>query len=347
MVYLLGTGRPLLGAFQSGGDVHLLSVLRPVVKRFIKQLVVFLVLVTGSLACSLFFVPSRAMSESILKMAPAKVAMVRDAPSPRIIFVGGSNLSMGLNSQVIAETFGLPVVNMGLHGGLGLFYMLEEVRPHVKADDIVVLVPEYEHFFGNLFYGNKEVLGVVFEIMPEKREYVSLTQWSHLVKYVPGYAARKLVNLVFGRATQKALQQTDSCVEFNAYGDYIGHWNRPSEMVVPSKELKATVQLCPEYFDILSAFVREARAKGAQVVIVPPCLQATSFDNMKPVIMKIENEFRKRDLPLIVPASLYRMDDAFCSGTPYHLNKPGVDRRTGLLTQNLSEVLRNVNRQDR
>lgn len=335
----------MLGALQPCGNVHLLSVLRPVVKRFIKQLAVFLLLIIGSLACSLFFVPSRAMSASILKMAPVKVAMVRDTPSPRILLVGGSNLSMGLNSQPIAETFGLPVVNMGLHGGLGLFYMLEEVRPHVKSGDLVVLAPEYEHFFGDLFYGNKEVLGVVFEIMPEKRKYVSRTQWAYLLKYMPNYSARKLSNLVSGLLNSKAVPTADRCQGFNAYGDYIGHWNQPSELVVPSQAPKATVRLRPQYFDVLSAFIFETQAKGARVFIVPPCLQATSFDAMEPLITRIENEFRARELPLITPMRRYRMDDALCSGTPYHLNKTGVDRRTSLMIQNLSEMLRNANRQ--
>ena len=63
-------------------------------KRFLSQATLFFLLLAGSLIYAAFFVPSREMRESMLQMVPIKNAMLRDTPSPRIIFVGGSNLSM-------------------------------------------------------------------------------------------------------------------------------------------------------------------------------------------------------------------------------------------------------------
>ena len=307
-------------------------------KRFLSQATLFFLLLAGSLIYAAFFVPSREMRESMLQMVPIKNAMLRDTPSPRIIFVGGSNLSMGLNSEAIAKAFEMPVVNMGLHGGLGLLYMLNEVQPYVRRGDIVVLVPEYEHFHGNLFYGNKEVLGVAFDIMPEKRCQIGFVQWIYLTKFVPNYAAKKLYYLVVNVFDGHSPSAVDACNDFNSYGDYIGHWYQNSETVIPLQPSEHPESLRSKYFEVVEGFVREIRSKDAQIFILPPCLQATSYDNMRFLIVMVENEYRNRGLPLIASTSRYRMADELCSGTPYHLNKKGVDERTRMLIRDLSNA---------
>jgi len=67
-----------------------------------------------------------------------KDRLLRDTPSPKIVFVGASNLAFGLDSERVQSAMRLPVVNLGLHGGVGLKYMLDSTRPYVKKGDIVV-----------------------------------------------------------------------------------------------------------------------------------------------------------------------------------------------------------------
>ena len=63
--------------------------------------------------------------------------------TPKMIFAGGSNLAFGINSQMIEEEFHLPVVNLGLHGGLGASFILEELRHVAKPGDRVFVSLEY------------------------------------------------------------------------------------------------------------------------------------------------------------------------------------------------------------
>ena len=46
----------------------------------------------------------------------------------KIILAGGSNLAFGIDSKQLEETLGMPVVNLGLHAGLGLHFILEELK---------------------------------------------------------------------------------------------------------------------------------------------------------------------------------------------------------------------------
>ena len=267
-------------------------------------------------------------------MAPVKVARLKSLPSPKIVLVGGSNLSMGLDCARIEKAFKRPVMNMGLHGGLGLGYMLAEVRPYIRSGDFVVLAPEYTHYHCESYYGNKEVLGVIFDVMPAKRKDVSARQWAHLLRYIPNYAAKKLMNSV-SRLT-KNVRQGEPCAQtFDAYGDAVGHWQQADMPVVPLAPCGRPSVVNPDYMDGVQAFVEEMQGRGAKVVILPPCCQATSFDNTKPLVSWVEEELRRRHLPLGAPMARYRMADNLCTGTPYHLNKKGVDLRTTLVIEDL------------
>ena len=64
----------------------------------------------------------------------------------RIIFVGGSNLTFGIDSTRLENELGVPTVNMGLQAGLGLDFILTDVKSKIVGDDLIVLSLEHEHF---------------------------------------------------------------------------------------------------------------------------------------------------------------------------------------------------------
>src|SRR5512133_2221049 len=43
------------------------------------------------------------------------IKLLENTPSPRIILVGGSNVSFGLDAELMQRTLGVPVINDGLH----------------------------------------------------------------------------------------------------------------------------------------------------------------------------------------------------------------------------------------
>ena len=76
-----------------------------------------------------------------------KQKLLKNTPGPKLVLVGGSNLAFGVDSEKIEQQTGMRVVNMGLHGGVGLPYMLSLALPELKSGDVVVVSPEYELFF--------------------------------------------------------------------------------------------------------------------------------------------------------------------------------------------------------
>ncbi len=47
-----------------------------------------------------------------------KLHRLHSSPSPRLILIGGSNLTLGLDSVVLDKAFDYSIVNMGLHAGV-------------------------------------------------------------------------------------------------------------------------------------------------------------------------------------------------------------------------------------
>ena len=97
---------------------------------------------------------SHAQDDNYLAAVLEKDRLIRNTPSPKIILVGGSNLAFGIDSKAMQDSLGIKVVNMGLYAKLGLRYMLAQVKPYIKHGDIVIVVPEYDQFYGDFANGD-------------------------------------------------------------------------------------------------------------------------------------------------------------------------------------------------
>lgn len=68
-----------------------------------------------------------------------KVNRLESIEEPKIVLLGNSNLAFGINSELIEETMGMPVVNMGLHAGNGNAFHEEMAKYNVTPGDIYIL----------------------------------------------------------------------------------------------------------------------------------------------------------------------------------------------------------------
>jgi hypothetical protein len=86
------------------------------------------------------------ISDIILK----KEACAAHIAGPRLFLVAGSNVLFGLNAQRIEQQTGIPTINFGVHGALGLHYILQLTQRNVRPGDTVLLVLEYDFYSHNL-----------------------------------------------------------------------------------------------------------------------------------------------------------------------------------------------------
>lgn len=72
-----------------------------------------------------------------------KQARLDSLKSPKVILVAGSNFLYGIDSQLLQDSLGMPVVNMSLQYFLGSDFLLKQVENALQPGDIVIMGFEY------------------------------------------------------------------------------------------------------------------------------------------------------------------------------------------------------------
>ena len=295
------------------------------------------------LVLSLFFIPDIVSRTSILAALVDKHEALKKIKTEKIIFVGGSNISFGLDSRKVSEAYKKPVINMGIHAGMGLEYIVNDVKAYISKGDVVVLIPEYENFYTDNFYGEMELVSVLFDIDPSSKKLINATQWEHLLKYIPTYSAKKLKNYI-SASIHKPLPSTTIDIydrrSFNEFGDAYIHWALPSQNYMPGKKNSGNEKINPEVILFLKNFKTYVASKGALLFLFPPAIESQSYFNQKDIIESIDLTLKKEGIGFQSSTSRYKISSDYFFNSYYHLNKKGVDIRTQFIIEDLEVNLK-------
>lgn len=302
-------------------------------KEFTYQAACFAALQVAIAAIVLCFY--RVDESAYLAATRDKHAFLETQPSPRVIFVGGSNLAFGVDSSIVARDTPFRPVNLALHAGMGLRFMLREVEETLRPGDLVVLSIEYQHFTGH----QVDMLLQLLEQRPRSARLIP-------VEYVPALLDQGLNHLastvrgalrtMLGRPIQRR-EAPYVRHAFNRYGDVVAHWRLPppsrlKEFRFGAYSLSSIVSTVRS----LNRFQERARAKGAGVLFLYPTIPGSTFVRHRQVIGEIDGVIKES---LKIPV-LNRPEDAtlpieFFYDTHYHLREVGARQRTRLLVARL------------
>lgn len=308
-------------------------------KSFLLHILKLTFLTIAVLMFSLFFIKDKVAQVSILAALPDKHQLLNSINDTKIIVLGGSNVSFGLDSKVIENQLSMPIVNMGIHAGIGLEYMVNDIKPFVKKGDLVVLIPEYEHFYTDDFYGGMELVQMVFEIEPKSKNLLNSKQCMHLLKYLPTYSAKKIKNFI-PTLFNKKVEQIDIYhrKSFNAYGDAYLHWTMSNQTYLHAPKSNNIENVNNEVIVFLKEFKLYIEKQGARLLIFPPVMDKTSFNNNINIITKIAKELKNNDIAFECEPRSFCYSDSLFFNSYYHLNKLGVDKRTLQLLKDLDRL---------
>ncbi len=262
-----------------------------------------------------------------------KDSLLQNVVSPRIIFIGGSNLVFGLNSQIIKDSLQINPINNGLAASMGLIYMMDDALPYVRSGDYVVLAPEYQNFYGSFAYGGNDLLRLLMDVQRSGFYNLRRKQWPNLIKSWPNYFMTKFRYRSYFFDSENDIYGKHI---FNEYGDSDFHWNRETNEFPPLYPIKSSFN-----HDVLREIInfnKKVNEKGATLMITYPCLQATSLDINKVQINTIQEELKKTDLIILGTPERYSFPDSLMFGQAYHLSKEGVDKRTQRLIEDIRDL---------
>ena len=103
----------------------------------------------------------------------------------KIVLVGNSNWAFGVDSQKLEEAMGMPVVNMGMHGGIGNPFNEQAAVQNIHEGDIVII--SYSNFADGDMIKNPELAWITIENHPALWKYIRLKDWPDMIKAYPTY----------------------------------------------------------------------------------------------------------------------------------------------------------------
>ncbi len=302
-------------------------------RRFITKTLLFitplpLIIILGILAPT-----TPRAAKSLLMASIDKNLLLKTTASPRIIFVGGSNLCFGLNSRSIESELKLNPINTGIHAAIGIKFMIDNTKQYIKKGDIIILIPEYGHYYRSLNAGSEELMRTVFDVDFNNIKHLNNNQILNILSYLPKYVLTKFKITEYRNIVESDIYSVNS---FNKYGDTYTHLGKKQEVFSPYQKIDGEFNYgVIKYFE---KFNSEVEKKGAVLLISYPCLQESSFKNSIKQITKVEQELKKSNLKIIGSAMEYKIPDSLMFNTPYHLNKLGIERRTMLLIDDLKKA---------
>ncbi|MCD7849551.1 MAG: hypothetical protein LUH63_07290 [Parabacteroides sp.] len=235
-------------------------------KKFVLFLIkcgcVFALIYASFITSFIVLSSNKSLEHSYLASDFEKLNRLSETSSPRIVFIGGSNLAFGLHSSLIKDSLNIEPVNMGIHAGIGLNYMLKEVTPYLTEKDILVIVPEYEQFSKKVYYGEE----ALSDLLIMKKEWKKLILQLNWFTY-PRNLFSVLISDLIHDITHKEMHETYDRTKFNKYGDYIGHWMFNHHAIL-SETISAS--LCSKVVEDIRQNIIQIKDKGITVYLFPP-----------------------------------------------------------------------------
>ncbi|HRH67139.1 MAG TPA: hypothetical protein PLU53_12630 [Bacteroidia bacterium] len=253
--------------------------------------------------------------------------------SPRLILSGGSNLAFGIDSRRMEEELKIPVVNLGLHAGLGLEFILNELSAEMKNGDKVIISLEYylskageyqlkhkaaEYLPGAGNYFSQSIFGDIRYAVERKRNALK----DNFI-----YVKNGLLSIA-GRASENTLRTNvyrRDC--FNEYGDVVCHLNEKS--TVRTDDIDPFVYSEYEGISLLNEFYRKAKKLNVRVYFMYPNLPVSVYRENIDCIGKYTGDIStKLEMPVLNAPFDFVYNDSLFYDTVYHLNGPGRQKRT-------------------
>jgi hypothetical protein len=289
---------------------------------------------------SLFLPPTPRALKYALFAEIKKDSLLIATLSTRIIFIGGSNLSFGLDCQVIKDSLKINPINTAITANVGIKYMLENTMKYVKKGDIIVFVPEYDHFYRDWNFGSLYLLSTVIDVNRSNINLLNKKQLYNCLPYTGAFILSKLNPFAYINPKESDVYSVNS---FNKYGDVDTHRNlenrhdgfKPGTIDITEYNPKIVVEI--------KQIKDKLQEKGCIFLVSFPCFQETSFNNSIEAIKKVEGDLKINTFEILGTPERYMMSDSLMFDTVYHLNKQGLERRTKLLIEDLKTVLHDIN----
>jgi len=292
-------------------------------KKFVSKILSFSILFSCIAIICIISPPTPRLLSSPIYGKIKKDSLLNHVTSSRIVFIGGSNLPFGLDSRMIKDSLNLNPVNTGIMHTLGLKIMLDNYLTNPKLNDIVIISPEYQHFFGGFMNGNESTLYYASVNHMNPLQCLDYDQLNRVIPHLPKYIFKKLDPREYWGFTISNYFNSKS---FNEFGDLQAHWSMKPKPFSSAKSID--YEFNQEVIDYILHFQDVISNMNAKLYISPAPFNKSSAKNNTKQIQLVERKLKEAGLKTIGEFEKYIFDDSLFFNSSYHLTKFGTELRT-------------------
>ncbi len=306
--------------------------------RVIVALALAIILGMTVIVAAVLIMPERFDEVYFGEMAD-KYERLRTVEGEKIVVIGGSSVAFGVNSEMMENYLGRPVVNFGLYGPLGTTIMLDLTRGHIREGDIVVIAAEPDHqtmsmtFNGEGFWQCCDSdFTMLFKLRGDKIGQMLGSFWI--------YAQKKLNFYRYGKAQPNDVYSHSS---FNERGDMV--FRRNDVDMDDWFDDEVLINLDPsiiddEFIDYVNDYVAYCERQGATVYWSYPPMNILAVQQDYEERLTYATYLREHlDCEVISNLDDYILWPGYFYDTNYHVNTRGVSVHTANLTQDLVNMI--------
>lgn len=268
-----------------------------------------------------------------------KIDRLTNINEPKIILVGNSNLPFGIKSELIEKKMNMPVVNLGIHGGLGNRFHENLIRGSVNEGDIVVVChTDYAESTSGL---DPVLTWVTIENHFYLWKYVPKDEWLNMIKAFPTYIKKCILNQ---EAEIKNIKEYDECYSrmlFNEYGDNIYSETHDEHYEFYDKykpDIPKIDQATIDRLNLLNTYIAECGGK-MYIAGYPIAIKAEDVESQKTNFSLFQDELEKSmKCEVISNYEDYFFDYSYFLNTKLHLTDEGAKLRTLQLIKDLEKI---------
>ena len=198
----------------------------------------------GMLASAIAFMPST-FEKTFLGALSLKYDRLSSLEGEKMIVIGGSSVAFGLDSEMLCELVGMPVVNFGLYASLGTKVMMNMAMGEIERGDVVVLAPELDAQTLSLYF-NAESAWQAVDADKSLLWAIGTQNFGDMMGGAVGHLVSKIE--YFGETLDP--QGVYNRASFDEYGDIV--FSRPYNVMTFGYDVNKTISISEKIYSIAS-----------------------------------------------------------------------------------------------
>ena len=264
-----------------------------------------------------------------------KINRLENIDIPKIVLIGNSNLAFGIQSDLIENEIGMPVVNLGFNGSLGNAFHERMPLFNLTEGDILVIC--------HLDYSDDDKITEAYSAISTVENHFHywkifrLKDMPRIILTLPKYARTCLKRYINKEDIEPEEKSCYMRSAFNEYGDNIFPRNIEAGEGGPALRHPKVNDIC---MNRINNFYKFCKQKGIYVVIagtpILSGLEGFNLDEYKQFQRKLEEY---AECPIISDFTDYIFDKKYFYGDYKHMTNDGAKLRTGQLIKDLKRFI--------